>query len=124
MQFRVLGPLEVVEHERPLPLGGVKQRSLLAVLVRHQFGNLWAMPAVAGADPVNLTRAPGSGDGGGAWSPDGRKLLFGSNRDDDGNRTDEDHDLYEMRADGSHQRNVTRDPYFETGPDWQPLPRH
>ena len=86
--------------------------------------NLWAMPAVAGADPVNLTRAPGSGDGGGAWSPDGRKLLFGSNRDDDGNRTDEDHDLYEMRADGSHQRNVTRDPYFETGPDWQPLPRH
>jgi DNA-binding SARP family transcriptional activator len=35
MQFRVLGPLEVVERERPLPLGGVRQRSLLAVLLQH-----------------------------------------------------------------------------------------
>src|SRR4051794_24743879 len=35
MQFRVLGPLEVVEPERPLPLRGVKQPSLLAVLLQH-----------------------------------------------------------------------------------------
>ena len=27
MEFRVLGPSEGVEQERPLPLGGVKQRS-------------------------------------------------------------------------------------------------
>jgi DNA-binding SARP family transcriptional activator len=36
MDFRLLGPLEVVsEHDRPVPLGGVKQRSLLAVLLLH-----------------------------------------------------------------------------------------
>ena len=35
MEFRLLGPLEVVGHERVLVLGGVKQRSLLAVLMLH-----------------------------------------------------------------------------------------
>ena len=35
IEFRLLGPLEVVEHERPLPLGAGKQRSLLAVLLLH-----------------------------------------------------------------------------------------
>jgi hypothetical protein len=29
MDFRLLGPLEVAEHDRPLALGGVKLRSLL-----------------------------------------------------------------------------------------------
>jgi DNA-binding SARP family transcriptional activator len=35
MEFRLLGPLEVVEHDRSLALGGVKQRSLLAILLLH-----------------------------------------------------------------------------------------
>jgi DNA-binding SARP family transcriptional activator len=35
MEFRLLGPLEVAEHDRSLALGGVKQRSLLAVLLLH-----------------------------------------------------------------------------------------
>ena len=35
MEFRLLGPFEVVEHERLLQLGGRKQRSLLAVLLLH-----------------------------------------------------------------------------------------
>jgi DNA-binding SARP family transcriptional activator len=33
MDFRLLGPLEVVERDRSLALGGVKQRSLLAILL-------------------------------------------------------------------------------------------
>jgi DNA-binding SARP family transcriptional activator/predicted ATPase len=33
MEYRVLGPLEVREGERSLPLGGAKQRALLAVLL-------------------------------------------------------------------------------------------
>jgi DNA-binding SARP family transcriptional activator len=33
MDFRLLGPLEVSERDRPLALGGVKQRSLLAILL-------------------------------------------------------------------------------------------
>src|ERR1041385_1394454 len=35
MEFRLLGPLEVVEHDRSLPLGGPKQRSLFALLLLH-----------------------------------------------------------------------------------------
>jgi DNA-binding SARP family transcriptional activator len=33
MEYRVLGPLEVVDGDRPLPLGGEKQRALLALLL-------------------------------------------------------------------------------------------
>src|SRR3954463_8947033 len=33
IEYRVLGPLEVREGDRPLPLGGEKQRALLALLV-------------------------------------------------------------------------------------------
>src|SRR5215208_2410309 len=35
MEFRILGPLEVVEHDRVLAVGGGKQRALLAVLLLH-----------------------------------------------------------------------------------------
>ncbi|MGZ6673261.1 MAG: AfsR/SARP family transcriptional regulator [Solirubrobacteraceae bacterium] len=35
MQFRLLGPLEVVDGDRSLALGGRKQRSVLAVLLLH-----------------------------------------------------------------------------------------
>jgi DNA-binding SARP family transcriptional activator/class 3 adenylate cyclase len=36
VQFRILGPLEVLhDHGRPLVLGGAKQRALLAVLLLH-----------------------------------------------------------------------------------------
>ena len=35
MEFRLLGPLEVVEHGRVLELGSARQRALLAVLLLH-----------------------------------------------------------------------------------------
>jgi len=35
MEFRILGPLEVLDEDRPLQLPGPKQRSLLALLVLH-----------------------------------------------------------------------------------------
>jgi class 3 adenylate cyclase/tetratricopeptide (TPR) repeat protein len=33
MEFRILGPLEVLEGNRPVPVGGARQRALLAILV-------------------------------------------------------------------------------------------
>ena len=36
MEYRILGPLEVVEHGHQLPLGGARQRALLAVLLLHR----------------------------------------------------------------------------------------
>src|SRR5437868_9874784 len=35
MDFRILGPLEVEDDGRVLPLGGSKQRALLAILLLH-----------------------------------------------------------------------------------------
>jgi DNA-binding SARP family transcriptional activator len=35
VEFRVLGPLEVLSEGERLPLGGGKQRALLAVLLLH-----------------------------------------------------------------------------------------
>jgi DNA-binding SARP family transcriptional activator len=35
MDIRILGPLEVWAAGRPLPLGGTKQRAVLAMLVLH-----------------------------------------------------------------------------------------
>jgi DNA-binding SARP family transcriptional activator len=35
MDFRILGPLEVCDNGRVLPLGGAKQRTLLAILILH-----------------------------------------------------------------------------------------
>jgi len=36
LEFRILGPLEVVEHDRLLVLGGPKQRALLVILLLHR----------------------------------------------------------------------------------------
>jgi DNA-binding SARP family transcriptional activator len=33
VEFRILGPVEVVERDRLLPLGGSRQRALLALLL-------------------------------------------------------------------------------------------
>jgi DNA-binding SARP family transcriptional activator len=35
MDFRILGPLAVVDHDRPVALGGSKQRALLGLLLVH-----------------------------------------------------------------------------------------
>ena len=36
LEFRILGPFEVLAHNEPLLLGGPKQRALLAILVLHR----------------------------------------------------------------------------------------
>ena len=60
MEFRTLGPLEVIAEGRPVALGGAKQRALLAVLLLHSnevvsrdrlIDELW------GASPPDTARA-------------------------------------------------------------------
>ena len=58
-----------------------------------------------GSGQRNLTRNPAR-DCAPAWSPDGRKIAFASQRD--GNA-----EVYVMNADGSGQRNLTRSPWNE-----------
>ena len=51
-----------------------------------------------------------------AWSPDGRKLAFVSERD--GNA-----EIYVMNADGSAQENLTEQPASDSHPSWSPNAR-
>jgi predicted ATPase/DNA-binding SARP family transcriptional activator len=85
IDFRILGPLEVLEEGRPVALGGRKPRALLAVLLLHPneplttdqlIDELWgegAPPTAAKAVHVHVSRlrkalaagAAGGGPGGG-----------------------------------------------------------
>jgi Tol biopolymer transport system component len=48
-----------------------------------------------------------------AWSPDGKRIAFSSNRD--GN-----HEIYVMDADGSDQKRLTNNNAEDWGPEWMP----
>ena len=78
MDFRILGPLEVIEDEHPLPLVGAKQRALMAVLllsanepvsVDRLIEDIWgAQPPEAGRKRLHvhvsrLRKTLGAGDG-------------------------------------------------------------
>jgi TolB protein len=52
-------------------------------------------------------------DGFPAWSPDGKRIAFSSNRD--GN-----HEIYVMNADGSDQKRLTNNNAEDWGPVWRP----
>ena len=76
LEFRILGPFEVLDDERALGLGGPKQRALLAVLLLHRgevvlsdrlIDELWAGQPPATASKTlrvyvsNLRKALGDG---------------------------------------------------------------
>jgi TolB protein len=61
---------------------------------------------------LTFTDTPGEvspDDGFPNWSPDGRSIIFSSNR------ADRQHDLWVIRADGKNPRRITRTPGFD---DW------
>jgi Tol biopolymer transport system component len=69
-----------------------------------------------GSALLKLTDHPGA-DWGPAWSPDGTKIAFVSDRD--GNW-----EIYVMGADGSNPVNLSRDPGQDLLPKWSPDGRH
>ena len=57
MDFRILGPLEVHRQGQSVPLGGTKQRALLAVLLMHAnevVASERLVDALWGGDPPDL----------------------------------------------------------------------
>jgi TolB protein len=65
-----------------------------------------------GSGKRNLTRHPGF-DFAPEWSPDGKKIAFGTKRD--GN-----FEIYVMNADGADQQNLTQNPATDRAPSWSP----
>ena len=99
------------------PDGGTRlpSRRVFAIAAIIVAGLLVA-PAVAIGDHLLelLSGEPARGDvQTPAWSPDGRKLAFVSERD--GNA-----EIYVMNADGSGLRNLTRTPSHDRDPAWSP----
>ena len=69
-----------------------------------------------GSNVQRLTDEPGW-DSDPAWSPDGTRIAFKSDRDDP---DQEDCDIYIMDADGGNVRRLTDAPGVDWSPAWSP----
>ena len=88
---------------------------------RIAFGagsNVWVMNA-DGSEPLNLTPDPGA-DSDPVWSPDGRRIAFLRLRHPPRGPNWWEREVYVMNADGSGQRNLTRNPASDSDPVWSP----
>ena len=65
-----------------------------------------------GGNPKNLTNDPND-DSFPSWSPDGKRIVFSSDRD--GNR-----EIYVMDADGNNQQRLTENDFYDSFPSWSP----
>ncbi len=82
-----------------------------------QFQDIWVMP-VSGASRVRLTLDSGVIDDCPAWSFDGSRIAFMSDRDL--HHLPEGREIYVMNADGSGQARVTNNLFWDDSPNWSP----
>jgi Tol biopolymer transport system component len=82
-------------------------------------GDVWTIDP-DGRDPMNLTADSDGDDFEGAWSPDGRRIVFVRDPDLDG---PDDFELWAMRADGSGRRQLTDNTAFDQEAAFSPSGR-
>ena len=78
-------------------------------------GEIYVMDA-DGGNPQNLTNNPGH-DSSPSWSPDGKRIAFHSDRDND---RDHNIEIYVMDADGQNEQRLTNNPDEDRYPSWSP----
>jgi Tol biopolymer transport system component len=80
--------------------------------------DIWTMDP-DGRNLVNLTAKSKAGDGSASWRADGRRIAFVSNRVTATN-PEGDSEIFIMKADGSHQRQITFNALDDQEPAWSP----
>ena len=74
-----------------------------------------------GGNLRRLTNDPGS-DSAPSWSPDGKRIVFVSDRDGHvhAKRGSPTSEIYVMDADGGNPQNLTNNPFHDSSPSWSP----
>ncbi|MGH2395190.1 MAG: TolB family protein, partial [Candidatus Limnocylindria bacterium] len=79
--------------------------------IREGTHDLWAI-APDGSNARRLTSGPGDSESA-SWAPNGRHILFQSNRSGQWQ-------IFAMQADGTERTPVTRGSAIYTSPSWSP----
>jgi Tol biopolymer transport system component len=86
--------------------------------------DIWTI-SPKGGNPTNLTAGSPAFDGNASWRPDGRKIVFTSDRATPGNptppgSTGPDFEVFVMNADGSNPTQITYNDLDDDGAAWSP----
>jgi Tol biopolymer transport system component len=81
--------------------------------------NVWTMDPDGGR-LTNLTAGSAGAEFAPRWSPDGRKILFTTDRTTAANNPEGDVEIFVMNADGSHQKQITANIFDDENPTFSP----